>query len=480
MKNLFQRNIYFKVGMILFIGLLFPALIMGFIEFKNLEKQLVIEERAHIKDSTDLMAFGLSRALWDFSLVNVEPIVKASLSNSEIINVTVYDQNGDIFYQENPTGTEASSIAHEEAHSLITHNEKIIGRVVVEYTLKKVYVTLRQHLFSFIIMRILQLILALGMLLAFLYWSFIRRLNRLSTQAKKLDQQVLNEPFSWEPGDPIDELGMDLERARQSLSNLFVEVKVTNFELSQLNIELENKVKEKTQRIVHSARMIALGEMAAGVAHEINNPLTVIMTRSKMMLNGLKTDRYTKDESANNLQKIITMSARIDKIVKSLRSFSGNSEKEQMKHVPLTQIFTDTFDLCQEKLKSNNIELKISPLPDLQVECRSIEISQVLLNLINNASDAIKDLDEKWISIEASIDKKNLQVRVSDSGTGIGPEIATKIMLPFFTTKAVDQGTGLGLSIASGIIEEHHGRLWLDQFSNHTSFVFQIPIHRPQ
>jgi C4-dicarboxylate-specific signal transduction histidine kinase len=427
------------------------------------------------------MAVGLSRALWDYSLQNVEPIVKASLTDSEINKIQIIDSNNSIFYQTHSIRT--SNLTDDASkkfkiESPIIHDGKIIGKVLVDYTLVTIYKTLNRNLYNFVMLRIFQFLLALGMLLALLHWGFLKRINRLSAQAKKLDQQVLDEPFYWESGgDPLNELGVDLEKARKSLNRLFLEVKVKNDELSTLNIDLENKVKEKTLQIIHSARMIALGEMAAGVAHEINNPLTVIMVKAKTMLTGLKSNRYSNDETAVHLQKMINMSERIDKIVKGLRSFSGNSGKEQMRIVPLLQIFTETMDLCQEKLKNNNIALKDISIPNIEIECRSVEISQVLLNLINNASDAIKDQDSKWISIRATVlNNFFLEIRVTDSGTGIQTEIANKIMQPFFTTKPVDQGTGLGLSISSGIIEEHNGRLWLDQTNLNTSFVVHIPI----
>lgn len=478
----FRSNIYFKAGIVIFAGLLLPALIMGLIEFKTLEKQLITKAHNHVKDSADLLALGLSRALWDYSLLNVEPIVKASLSEGEIIKVTVLDSNHSIFYQtdkKNKKQTESKIADTHFAVSPIINNDKLIGKVLIEYSLSNIYLTLREQMYNFVIMRLLQVLLALAMILAFIYWGFLKRINRLSTQAKKLDHQVLNEPFIWENGDPINELGRDLESARQSLNRLFEEVKIKNDELSQLNIELENKVKEKTLQIIHSARMVALGEMAAGVAHEINNPLTVVIVKAKALVNGLKIDRYTKEETTYHLQKIITMGERIDKIVRGLRSFSGNSQKEEMQLISLIQIFTETFDLCQEKLKNNNITLKIASIPNIDIECRGIEISQVLLNLINNASDAIKDLETKWIMIDAVvINNSTLEIRVTDSGPGIHPEIANKIMLPFFTTKPNDQGTGLGLSISSGIIEEHQGRLWLDQYSANTSFVVHVPVLR--
>lgn len=477
--NTFKKNIYFRVGAIIFIGILIPALLMGFFEYHSLEKRLLEKTHDHVKDATKLMSLSLSRPLWDYSEQTTGSIVRATFTDEEILEVRVLDNNNKLFYkvdysQQKKVDTSKGIFYVENP---INHEGKLIGKVSVSYTVSNVYTTLSELLFKFLITRFVQLAITLVTVLIFLNLSLLKRITLLSRQARKLDKQILDEPFHWDHGDPIDELGRDLDSARHSLNALFHEVKVKNEELFKLNLELENKVKEKTQQVVHAARMVALGEMAAGVAHEINNPLTVIMATSKSIDSGLKTNRFTQEEISQRLQKITLMSERINKIVKGLRSFSGHSEKDQMKKVPLDKIINETLVLCQEKLKNDNITFYLVAMPELEIECRSIEISQVLLNLINNASDAIKNLERKWIALEIGVlPEKMLQIKVIDSGKGIEPKIANKIMQPFFTTKDVDRGTGLGLSISSGIIEDHNGRLWLDQEAENTTFIVHVPM----
>jgi C4-dicarboxylate-specific signal transduction histidine kinase len=465
--------------MIVLAGILLPAFIMGYVEYKTIEKDILEKSHKHIVESTKLISQSLSRPLWDLSEQMTASIVHSSFSDDKIIKIKVIDiNNNKTFYYSDSSkekfGRKRTHVYYRE--ELINFGPQIIGKLQVYYTVDSIYETLHLLLFKFCMTRLVQMIFTLIMILAFMNLGFLKRITRLSKQAKKLDRQILDEPFAWEHGDPIDELGLDLENARQSLNDLFREVRVKNDELFKLNQELENKVKEKTQQVVHVARMVALGEMAAGVAHEINNPLTVIMATAKYLDNGLQTNRHSNDELSMRLRKISEMGDRINKIVKGLRLFSGNTGKEQMKKVSFKLIFEETLVLCQEKLKNDNIKLYIVSLPDVSIECRSVEISQVLLNLINNASDAIKDLDNKWIAVEARIVNNMVEFKITDSGHGIEPLIAGKIMQPFFSTKPVDQGTGLGLSISSGIIEDHRGRLWLDQEAPHTTFVFNVPV----
>jgi C4-dicarboxylate-specific signal transduction histidine kinase len=112
------------------------------------------------------------------------------------------------------------------------------------------------------------------------------------------------------------------------------------------------------------------------------------------------------------------------------------------------------------------------------VLCREVQLSQVIINLVNNASDAIIDLPEKWIELDVTKDEtgKKIIISLTDSGNGIPQEIAKKLMTAFFSTKGVGKGTGLGLSISQKIINEHQGDLFLDQSCQHTRFIIELPI----
>src|SRR5262249_54178985 len=136
--------------------------------------------------------------------------------------------------------------------------------------------------------------------------------------------------------------------------------------------------------------------------------------------------------------------------------------------------------LCSERLRRNSIQLKIQHgSPNLKIECRSTEISQVLLNLLNNALDAVQPLDQKWISIDVADAGNDVEIAVTDSGPGIPAHLRDKIAQPFFTTKEIGKGTGLGLSISRGIAEAHHGGLFLDPVCANTRFIVCLPKRQP-
>jgi C4-dicarboxylate-specific signal transduction histidine kinase len=133
------------------------------------------------------------------------------------------------------------------------------------------------------------------------------------------------------------------------------------------------------------------------------------------------------------------------------------------------------LELCRERFKNNAIEMHIDEMPNWIIKCRSVQILQVLVNLLNNAFDAIKGFEEKWVRIEFSEQKETYVIAITDCGNGIPDSVYKKMFDPFFTTKKVGQGTGLGLSISKGLVEDNKGTIVYDTKSPHTRFVLSFP-----
>lgn len=225
---------------------------------------------------------------------------------------------------------------------------------------------------------------------------------------------------------------------------------------------------------IASARMALLGEMASGIAHEINNPLAIINSIVFQMQKLIERNELVS--FPDKLAKIQKTVMRITKIISGLRTFARDGQHDPFEEVLLKDIIDDTLELAKERLKNLDIELKLAEVPaDLKIKCRATQISQVVLNLVSNARDAIQKLDERWIKIDYKISAGKIQLIVEDSGNGISPEIQEKIFQPFFTTKEVGVGTGLGLSISTGIIKSHGGVLYINNNSTHTQFVIELP-----
>jgi C4-dicarboxylate-specific signal transduction histidine kinase len=242
-------------------------------------------------------------------------------------------------------------------------------------------------------------------------------------------------------------------------------------------IDQYNTVQEAQMMKVHSSKMSTLGEMAAGIAHELNNPLAIIhgmawMTKTKIVDGSSKTEMIVE-----NLDKIMKMTERSTKIIKGLRVFSRDAVNDAMEKVELNRVIEDTLELCKSRVQNKHIRLAWEVVGEYYTWGKAVQISQVVLNLINNASDAIEGSVDPWIKIQIKQNDKMWEISVTDSGLGIPKAIAEKMMQPFYTTKAPGKGTGLGLSISHTILQNHNGQFWYDQNNENTSFILSLPIY---
>jgi PAS domain S-box-containing protein len=240
----------------------------------------------------------------------------------------------------------------------------------------------------------------------------------------------------------------------------------------------ETLLKEQELKMIGSAKMSALGEMASGIAHEINNPLAIIKGLAEQQVFMIEEDTLTSEKLERSASKIIVTVGRIAKIIAGLRGFAREGGHDPLVSATVASIVDETLAFCAERLKIAHIDLsiKIEP-PDLSIYCRPSQISQVLLNLLNNSHDALAGCEKKSIQIGARQVNKFIEFWVQDSGPGIPPDIREKIMQPFFTTKEVGHGTGLGLSISSGILASHKGEFQLDPQLKPTRFIMRFPVY---
>jgi PAS domain S-box-containing protein len=260
-----------------------------------------------------------------------------------------------------------------------------------------------------------------------------------------------------------------IEKEGKVAAVLVVETDVTE------QVKMSKQIEAERARAHHASKFATLGEMAGGIAHEINTPLATIQLLSNMLRDVQDGETIDMETVQMVADKIETTVGRISKIIRGLRTFARQSEGDPFVDTPIGTIVEEAMELMREKLRLAAVDIRISHIPEnLSVECRCTQIAQILLNLCGNSVDAMKE-DNRWIEIDVRDRENFVDIIVTDSGTGIPTEVREKIMQPFFTTKELGKGTGLGLSISKGIADQHQGQLYLDESCLNTRFVLSLP-----
>lgn len=249
------------------------------------------------------------------------------------------------------------------------------------------------------------------------------------------------------------------------------------YEITDLK-KAQKLIEEQQVKLASASRLSAMGELAAAITHEINNPLGVILGRVEMLKSMLQDSQMDKEDFLKKLESIEVTGLRIAKIVRGMKTMAHHQEDEPPQKYLLRALIQEAADLCQYRIERKGIEFKMtSEEESMRVNVRSHQIVQVIVNLINNAVDAISSLEKKWIHIEVKRTSKNsVEILVSDSGSGIPEGIVKKMFDPFFSTKSVQYGTGLGLSISLSLIQKNSGELVYLTDRAHTTFSIRLPI----
>ena len=249
---------------------------------------------------------------------------------------------------------------------------------------------------------------------------------------------------------------INLKKSKDELEDHFNELqKLTRF------------ISHQQEQIVLNARMTSLGEMANGVAHEINNPLSVIDHTVEKISRTHKMDM----KSMEIIQKSIR---RITNIIHGLRNYGRDGDKDPKEIVDVKKALQNTLELYSSRAKEEGIVLILESNDHHQVEAIHTQVSQILMNLMQNSFHAVHGAEKKWIALKSYQNGADVVIEVTDSGPGIDKSLKDIIFDPFYTTKGSGEGTGLGLSVSRKMAENNGGSLILDTTSTETKFVLRL------
>ena len=235
--------------------------------------------------------------------------------------------------------------------------------------------------------------------------------------------------------------------------------------------ELEDALNHERAKAIQTARLASLGEVSAGLAHEINNPLGIIAGT----VDNLPLFFGNQEKIDARIKTIKRSIERIAKIVNGLKKFSRRTDADTFQNKNFADLISESLILTQSRAVADGVQISFEHDGPGPINCHEIEIEQVIVNLLNNAIDAVKDLPDRWVKLVMREEKDTVLLRVTDAGGGIKPFVRERLFQPFFTTKPVGEGTGLGLSISRGIVAAHGGRIEVPTEAPHTCFEVLLP-----
>ncbi len=360
--------------------------------------------------------------------------------------------------------------------------QQILGVLDVSLSLSKTDAALAESSWNMIGYTILAVVLVCFAATVFV-WRFVHEpLTRLKAGTERLTHGDLGYQIEleYQSHDEVGELAHSFNEMSHQLRNARDEITAWNRTLEDRVLEKTSELKKAAERMLHVEKMATIGKMAAVVAHEINNPLSGILTYSKLVKRwiekGIFDDEGKRHEMAENLDLVATESRRCGDLVKNLLSFS-RSNPINLEWIAVNPIVDRVVKLAAHKLEMGGIQWHVDTAADLPVvHADAAQIEQVLLALTMNAIDAMPHGGNLWISTSIT-DHSELLLQVRDDGMGIPPEILPRLFEPFLTTKDTGKGVGLGLAISHNIVERHSGRIEVEStVGRGTTFKVFLPL----
>lgn len=420
---------------------------------------------------------SLKGALWDLNFKLIKVQLNDLLRLEGIVDIRLMDENNKVIYKNFNAAARNALIfeSFEKKYPLnfMIDDEMIYGgQLVIEFSREYIYRdVLRRAIIVFITQAFKTFFVSF--ILIFIYERLITKdLIKIANALKNFDVKTTEEGELFdEKRDSNDEISL-IQSQLESMSSRLASVNRENNKLIE-QANLEKKLQEA--KALNAARLASLGEMAAGIAHEINNPLTIVkgsvFSISKKLRN---EDSIPKEYLEKTFEKIDRAVERITKIIRNMKKVSRDSALEDIQQVNLKSLIEDTLEYYNEKFRKLDIDFTVDYTKNPDVIVREVELSQVLTNILNNCNDAISELRDKWIQVEVKDDEENAFIIITDSGAGITEDLEEKIFNPFFTTKDIGKGTGLGLSISKEAMRKMDGDIYLNRNSENTQFVVKI------
>jgi len=527
------------IGVAVIEAFLLALLIGTIVSHQRDSAEQSLQKRAHT--TATLFASTTKDPLLSLDLASLEAFSEELLGNPDLVYVRVLDASGQIYAEAGNTSLLSSGFTADKLLDDVTdgvydtsadidESGIIYGRVELGFDIKAITQELSNARSLGIGIAAVEMLLV-GLFSLLLGTYLTRQLKVLQSTARKISKGDYTSRIRVTGNDEVAEVSSAFNRMSVALHESQISRDKFEQQLLDLNQTLEDKVERRTAQIkkqieelqtandkiadtqaklIQSEKLASVGQLAAGVAHEINNPIGFVRSNLTTLADYVETyqtllqkyqqlsstddkdktayeleiQKYKDSEDIEFINEDITEllrdsidgTARVRDIVQGLRDFShmGGQSRE---NCDLNECIESTLKIVKNGLKNKcSIETALQPLPG--VMANHGELNQILMNLMVNAGQAVGD--DGIITIETKTINDHVQVSIEDNGSGIDPSHLDKLFDPFFTTKPVGEGTGLGLAISYGIIQDHNGEIDVkSELGSGTKFVIRLPVAAP-
>jgi len=464
-------KIFLPIALIIFIsGLLIYISMMN--EVRRSEEELIKEQILNFAKSVEQ---SIAYAMSEGKTEEINPILMNLVKNSSIINIRIIDERGNILKSTKGKEEALKIPADINSNILVNLNEmvfrsyipiknrekcfrchgsrkRINGILVTDISVKNFNAHIRNLEKSFLLNSFLVFIPLFVILIATINWIILRPINLLKSAIDKIKRGDFKNTIHYDGEDEIGEFIRGFNEMVIELNKLYRQIE-----------ELYNKEMQK------AGQMALVGELAAGLAHEIKNPLSGIRGAIEV----LKDEMDIGNPLRKVLSEILLEMDRINNVLNDLLTYAKPKELELTK-VNLNDLISQSIRHAQNQIFNKEISFIDSQIDEkIYIYGDPLKLEQVFLNLLLNSIQAIKD--KGIIEIEKQIMNDEVEIIIKDNGEGISEKNLPNIFKPFFTTKP--KGTGLGLSLSKQIIEQHKGKIWAEsQIGKGTSFHILLPL----
>jgi two-component system NtrC family sensor kinase len=502
---------------------------LGYLNIKSQERQLLLS----MVQGADQLSKGITSATWHAMLADnrgdAYEVMKTIAAKQGINRIRIYNRDGRVMFSTKEgeqvqvdKSAEVCSLCHSTIKPKVSvdapfrarvfpgedgrrklfmatpiYNEqacsqaachahpaevKVLGVLDVALNLDTVDGEVSDMQLRMLLITATQILLSAIFIVFFTRRFVTRPIRKLIEGTRAISAMQLDKPIEINSSEELGELAHSFNIMRERLIQAMAEI-------NQFTQNLETKVEERTEqlktahrKLLQTDRMASLGQLAASVAHEINNPISGVLNLSMLMQRILKDDGIPPnriEDFRKYLTQVVNETTRVGRIVTDLLSFSRRSKPQSIR-ADLNAIVKTTLSLISHKVKLANVEMDLDLQRDLPyLRCDTSQMQQVVLNLVMNAAEAThkNGRGKVWVGTRADHREKMVILEVRDNGEGIPRENMSKIFDPFFTTKEEGKGVGLGLAVVYGIIEAHQGDIEVkSKLGEGTVFKVILPL----